>query len=95
LNLLDRNDLPKLAFQIGTAWGGNMGGQVVSFASIEVERESFVERSVEIVGGVIIFGLNGLQKANGRQHDFVEAWRNAMCLEIGAEEFEKFCLTRR
>lgn len=72
-----------------------MGGQLVSFASIEVERGPFAARSVEIVGGVSIFGLNGLQMANDRPHDFVEAWRDAMCLEIGLEEFEKFCLGRR
>jgi hypothetical protein len=72
-----------------------MGGHVVSFASIEVERGPAIARAAEIVGSVTIFGLNALQCAKHRKVDFIEAWRDAICLEIGSEEFEKFCRTRR
>lgn len=94
LNLRACNRLPEGAFQNGTEWGVNMGGRVISFAFIEVERGPVVPRGAEIVGSVIIFGLNELQCANHCTVDFIEAWRDAMCLEIGSEEFEKFCVER-
>lgn len=72
-----------------------MGGRIVSFASIEVERGSAVARVAEVVGGVTIFGLKELQPASLGRTGFIEAWRDAICLELGSEEFEKYCLTRR
>ena len=72
-----------------------MGGQIISLASVRLEQAPAVARSAESLGGVVVYGLNELQDAKTFANDFVEAWRDAMCLEIGAEEFEKFCLERR
>ena len=72
-----------------------MGGRVVSFGAIEVDRGHAPGPTAQTLGGVTIFGLNELQSAKWRNGDFIEAWRDAICFEIGAEEFEKFCLARR
>jgi hypothetical protein len=71
-----------------------MGGRVVCFASIDLERVPAVERTVATVGTVTIYGLTELQCAHQRA-DFIESWRGAICFEIGTEEFEKFCLAPR
>jgi hypothetical protein len=71
-----------------------MGRQVVSFASIDLERAPAVERTFDRVGAVTIYGLDALQCARHQRTDFIEAWRAAICFEIGSEEFEKLCLAR-
>jgi len=68
-----------------------MGGRVVSFASIDLQRTSAIERTVTSIGAVTIYGLSELQDAGQRRASFIEAWRDAICFEIGSEEFEKFC----
>ena len=95
MKLADPQLSPESRVQKGTERGVNMGGRVVSFASIAVERAPVVVRIAEIVWGVTIFGLNELCCATEGEGGFIEAWRAAMCLEIGSEEFEKFCIARR
>jgi hypothetical protein len=72
-----------------------MGSRVVSFAAIELLRPQPAARTAETVGGVTIFGRNALQHCDGPQTGFIQAWRDAMCFELGSEEFEKLCLARR
>ena len=71
-----------------------MRRRVVSFASIDLERAPVVERTFVTVGQVTIYGLAELQCAKHQRADFIEAWRAAICFEIGSEEFEKFCQAR-
>ena len=71
-----------------------MGGGVVSFAAIHIERGPAVARTAVRVGPVTIYGLSELECARDQRSDFIQAWRDAICFELGSEEFEKFCLTR-
>jgi hypothetical protein len=68
-----------------------MGARVLSFAFLELERDAMVARSVATVGSVTIYGVAELECAKSERPSFIEAWRNAICFEIGSEEFEKIC----
>jgi hypothetical protein len=54
------------------------------------------------IGCVWIYGLDQLQPPTPTagaylesSFSFIERWRDAICLCIGTEEFEKFCLARQ
>ncbi|HWF63369.1 MAG TPA: hypothetical protein VN685_02020 [Rhizomicrobium sp.] len=74
-----------------------MAGEIASFASKAVERISPPGfREPLAVGGVVIFGRDQLDPAPPDSvAPFIERWQAAMSFHLGAEEFEKFCMTRR
>jgi hypothetical protein len=70
-----------------------MAGKVTSFALRALERiEPCEERFAIAIAGVTIFGLDQLDPATQGSGHFIERWRAAMSFQLGAEEFEKFCL---
>jgi hypothetical protein len=72
-----------------------MAGKLGSFALHEVEHIPVPEvRYPIIIGRTMIFGLDQLDPvtASERADIFVLRWRAAMSFQMGAEEFEKFCL---
>ena len=73
-----------------------MAGKISSFASHAVEHIAPPgPRDWVVVGRVVIFGMDQLDPAapDGTT-PFIERWRAAMSFQLGAEEFEKFCLKR-
>jgi hypothetical protein len=78
-------------------------GRVVYFALHAVERISApTSAGLMAIGGVWIYGLDQLQLAIPAVGAYLESglsftdrWRDAICLFIGTEEFEKFCLARQ
>lgn len=74
-----------------------MAGTVASFASRAVERiDAPATRYAVMIGEVAIFGLDQLDPGHAPDTDrFIERWQAAMSFQLGAEEFEKFCVGRR
>ena len=72
-----------------------MAGKLASFAVHAVERIPVPEvRYPTIIGRTMIFGSDQLDPVRGVEpaDGFVLRWRAAMSFQMGAEEFEKFCL---
>ena len=74
--------------------GGRMAGKLPSFAVHAVERIPAPEvRYPMIIGRTMVFRLDQLDPTGIKPADgFVLRWRAAMSFQMGAEEFEKFCL---
>ena len=72
-----------------------MIGTIASFAIHAVEQVPPEPGSALCLGSVLISGLDRLTPAGAEEISFVERWRAAMIFQLGAEEFEKFCLSRR
>ena len=73
-----------------------MAGTITSFAFKAVERVSAPEpRHPWTVGATVIFGLDQLDPAPASDADFITRWQAAMSFQLGAEEFEKYCMARQ
>jgi hypothetical protein len=72
--------------------------KVTSFTFRALERITASEPRYPItIGRTMIYGLDRLEPVAlpERTDLFVDRWRTAMSFQLGAEEFEKFCIGRR